>query len=313
LAPIPEEHILHGSKKYNLGSVEVYALEISLLVLTAWCALVGTIALLPLFGFDLRFLRRPRVLIEQAGALPRPTRVTWIALALVIVSLALSSGAFYYFFRPRIVEKTVEKIVEEMVSTPRPEQKEPALAPIPKAKVPKPSGPVGGGQIPVPDKANDSSKPPQTVINAPNGIGISGGHVENPTVNNYSPPARHIPPEMREELIAILRPIKGTADVNVAGFDYEPDQFANELNALFREAGWTIKNPIVPNITLPAKGVELVFRGTPKQGEEQIALPVGPVREVVHCLRRLNVSVSGNPLPNVPEDEVRLTVGSNVP
>jgi hypothetical protein len=46
--------------------------------------------------------------VDQAT---RTTKRAWVALALVFISLALSAGAFYYFFHPRIEVQTTEKII----------------------------------------------------------------------------------------------------------------------------------------------------------------------------------------------------------
>jgi len=42
-------------------------------------------------------------------------RQAWIAFAVALVSLSVSLGAFYYFFRPRIREKITEKPVDRVV------------------------------------------------------------------------------------------------------------------------------------------------------------------------------------------------------
>lgn len=124
---------------------------------------------------------RPRT---DDGGVPMPFSRKWkltIMLGLTAISLGLSGYGFYRSLRPRIVERTVtiEKPVEKIVQAecPRTESK---------ATTPKTSKPKRDADVAAP------AEPQQTTINAPNGIGISGGNVEHPTVNNFAPPEPNI-------------------------------------------------------------------------------------------------------------------------
>ncbi|HXC42218.1 MAG TPA: hypothetical protein VNY51_01705 [Candidatus Dormibacteraeota bacterium] len=127
------------------------------------------------------------VILDYLGI--KPSAIAWgsimalnqkwklvIMLALVGLSLFFSGYGFYRSLRPRIVERTVtiEKPVEKIVQAECPKAE--SKATTPKTLKPK----KDAATIPV--------EPQQTTINAPNGIGISGGNVENPTVNNFGPP-----------------------------------------------------------------------------------------------------------------------------
>jgi hypothetical protein len=117
------------------------------------CALVGTgaalITILPLLGVDIRLFGRSDKLAETATS-PKGRREKrlWIAVALAVVSVALSGTSFYRFQHPRIVEKTVEKPVDRVVE--KVVQKDcPKPVPISKAK----KHPDNPGQKPVQDNS----------------------------------------------------------------------------------------------------------------------------------------------------------------
>jgi hypothetical protein len=152
--------------------------DIAILVFAAASAIFGLVAVLPLFGFDLRIIGRPKVPLEQIESPPRPTRKAWAALLIAIMSMGLSAGALYYFFHPKIVEKTIEKAV----ASPCPEQKEPAVTTIPNGKPLKQRGHIEANPTNSP-KAG-FSVPSQ---NCPNGICIGGENSGNPTVINEAP------------------------------------------------------------------------------------------------------------------------------
>src|SRR4029077_5237559 len=84
------------------------------------CAMLGTIAailtVLPLFGLDLRIRKRSNT-SEEILASPKGRREKrlWVAVAVALLSVALSGASFYRLYRPRIVEKIIEKPVEKIV------------------------------------------------------------------------------------------------------------------------------------------------------------------------------------------------------
>lgn len=86
------------------------------------------IAALPPLGIDVRFFGRPNVPLE--GIPYFRARQAQRAIVVALISLGVSVGAFYYFFRPRVVEKFVEKPVEKLVPAPCPEPQVPSAKPI---------------------------------------------------------------------------------------------------------------------------------------------------------------------------------------
>src|SRR6266849_5167581 len=81
--------------------------DIAILVFAAIGAITAIIKVLPEFGVDLRTIGRRKVPLDQIKTRPRAR--AWVVLVVALISLGLSLGAFYYFFRPRTVEKNVEK------------------------------------------------------------------------------------------------------------------------------------------------------------------------------------------------------------
>jgi hypothetical protein len=84
--------------------------DIALLVISLLGVVFGGIAILPSLGLDIRIFGRSEMASEVRIENKRQ-RKPWLAFAVLAVSIGLSAGAFYYFFRPRIVEKSVERIV----------------------------------------------------------------------------------------------------------------------------------------------------------------------------------------------------------
>ena len=98
---------------------------------------------------------------------------------MALLSLGLSAGAFYYFFRPRIVEKIAEKPVDRIV-----EKVVPAQCPAP-----MPPATVKAHTLPSPDNSRTVEHVTQGAGSAFS-VGQQGG-VTAGTIN-LSPPERHL-------------------------------------------------------------------------------------------------------------------------
>jgi hypothetical protein len=72
-----------------------------------------------------------------------------------------------------------------------PQEQSPNKAPVPQSTPIAPAAPPKSS-TPKADAPLQTPAPPPVTINAPNGIGISGGTVTNPTVNNYGPSEPHM-------------------------------------------------------------------------------------------------------------------------
>jgi hypothetical protein len=203
--------------------------NIAILVLAVASAIAAVVAVLPSLGFDLRIIGRPKIPLE--GIPSFRARQAWIALAIAIVSLVVSVGAFYYFFHPR----NVDRIVEKMVPSPCPEQKSPEVTSIPGAKPLRRGGRVEAKPITGP-KAGPVEPPTQ---NCPNGICVGGELSGTATVNNYEGHKPLIMSADQAVLVAAnLGSFRGqTVDVDVVDASEETDKFANVLIAALSSAG----------------------------------------------------------------------------
>jgi hypothetical protein len=205
----------------------MYAIVI--LVPAAVSAIAAVTAVLPSLGFDLRIIGRPNMPLEGMPAFR--ARQAWIALGIAVISLGVSAGAFYYFFRPRIVEKPVEKIIEKAVPTACPEQKAPEAKPIPGAKPLKKSEHVEANPATVPKVGTPSQ-------NCPNGICVGGENSGTATVNNYAPPARHLSPDQVAGLEEVAKNFPAHVVV-LAVPEHEPMDYAEEIRQTLLKFGKT--------------------------------------------------------------------------
>lgn len=138
-------------------------MEITILVCTLIATVAAVIALLPLFGFDLKVWGRGTERYTPPNN--RKPKWRWVALGSAILSVGLSSFAAYRFSRPRIVEKTVERAVERIVE-------KPVAAPCPAKETKRPR-----------------AHPPETVSQTcSNGICNAGDNNGTQTVINHELP-----------------------------------------------------------------------------------------------------------------------------
>jgi hypothetical protein len=133
------------------------SVEATILVCTLITTVAAVLSLFPLFGVDLRGIKKPNRM--------------WVALGLSLLSVCLSSFAAYRFFRPRVRDKIVEKPVEKIVEKLVPQE-------CPKPQTPTPVHPKART-----DSNQSQIVPPGTTINAttnaPNSaaVGINTGTV----------------------------------------------------------------------------------------------------------------------------------------
>jgi len=157
--------------------------------------------------------------------------------------------------------------------------------------------------------------PSLTINNAPNGFAISGGNVNNPTVNNFGSPSRSINPDLRESLRGLLA--KDVATVRVfAVNDMEANEFAQQLYDLLVAAGWTMKDKqvILVQLERPWKGVRVGYHGEPPADEKGlVSVPAGtPQAALVSALMTAGIEgISVNPKADLEEGLIELLVSSN--
>lgn len=103
----------------------------------AIAALAALLYILEFFGF------KPK---ERLWGLQMPLSRNWklfILLALVILSLSMSGYGFYRALRPKIVEKTVEKVVSAECPNPQTLTKPKVIAKSPSSGAKRPARPIG--------------------------------------------------------------------------------------------------------------------------------------------------------------------------
>jgi hypothetical protein len=163
-----------------------------------------------------------RIMREQAGApsvaavaIPRSwLSQHWPMLVMGVLTLATwtAIGLFFYFRKPTVIEKIIEK--------------PPTTTSIPAGKpIKKPDRIHTNPIAPSKPKEENGQSPPSTVINAPQGIGISGGNVNNPTVNNFGP----LPVQFHWSVRDIVPPRDDDDEANpsLSKFKYEKEVTVN--------------------------------------------------------------------------------------
>lgn len=162
-------------------------------------------------------------------------------------------------------------------------------------------------------------KPSSSVtVSAPNGIAVGGGTVNNPTVNNYAPPARRLDSAEKAALISCLTLHPGTVGIQALMGDAEAFGFANDWLEVFRDAKWKIDDGVIRSfipVGAARAGTELHFHGsinpdgTNLQHDSQTASGAA-----ADCL--LGKPVYGGakliPTTDVPLDHVSILIGQEV-
>jgi hypothetical protein len=247
---------------------------ITILILTAIGVAAAIINAVPALGIDVRIFGRPNMPLE--GIPTFRTRQAWIALAIAVISLAVSGGAFYYFFRPRITEKIVDKTL------PCPVQKSPEVTPIPGAKPLKGSDHIGTNPVTLP-KAKVSSLPPTNGLQQSNSGGINiqqGTTGENSPIINSPITVGEVPKRISPADLATitqyLANAKSTTRIRImVAQNSNAELFADDVYKAFKDAGWKMADEGVSDVmafSAPGKkfkGVQISCRGTPLGDNER--------------------------------------------
>jgi hypothetical protein len=156
------------------------------------------------------------------------------------------------------------------------------------------------------------------VLNAPNGIAISGGVVNNPTVNNYSPPQRKLLPDFKSRLSVCLSKVSGTVELTALMNDSEAYTYASDWLELFKTAQWSVKNgsissffhvgPVVQGLQFTLHGIQPANSNNPAVDSQS------PEGNFAKCLTDNSFSgVTARIVadPQFPTHEVRVEVYSS--
>jgi len=168
---------------------------------------------------------------------------------------------------------------------------------------------TGNGNVTGHDNQVNSPAP---VFVGSGSIGITGGTVTNPTVNNFGPPVRRIHPENRDDVIAILKqkPIK--IDIAYVPGD-ETFEFANDMYGVLKEASWQIGSFQLVELQTPWRGVRVDYY---ESGSDK--LPVGrrvavpkdsSAGALITALMKAGIrNISVHPNEEDPQDSIRLLI-----
>jgi hypothetical protein len=203
-------------------------MEIAMLILAAIAAVAGVITALPPLGVDIGIFGRPHMPLE--GIPHFRARQARIAIVVALISLGISAGAFYYFFRPRVVEKIIEKPVDRIVEKSVP-------APCPPAK-------TNGA------KANKSTiTTPTYAVQNPTGSIVNQGspNLGTQTVNN-GPVPRHLSDITKEELAGCFGKKHGVFKIGAITNNSEAYAYAKEWRDLLVSAKWKGDEADIPPI-----------------------------------------------------------------
>jgi hypothetical protein len=287
--------------------------DIFIVVTTLLMVLLAFVPALQALGIDVRLQKRSP-LPPEALAFRNPSRKARVALGLSLLSACLSSFAAYHFFRPRLVEKTVEKPVDRIV-----EKMVPADCP----KVPNDAetkGPVkkasNGGAL---SAAPGTKQPPQTQFceggNCAQSTGQTGGVTAGQI--NIGSPVRHLSESDTQQLKSRLDTFhsKVMIDALVGASDALP--FANELQIAMGKAGVSVDDQIrsvaMSSHSKLVYGVQIDFHGSELPLNAPIRYRVDSQLGILaSALEAAHINVASmHSDPKLPEDLFKVTVGLN--
>jgi hypothetical protein len=150
------------------------------------------------------------------------------------------------------------------------------------------------------------------VFVGPGSIGITGGTVTNPTVNNFGSPVRRIRPESRDDVIAILKQTPIKIDIAYVPGD-ETFQFANDMYEILKGAGWEIGSFQLVELQTPWRGVRVDYyeAGSDKLpvGRRVTVLKGSPAETLIEVLMKAGIrNISVHPNEEDPQDSIRLLI-----
>jgi hypothetical protein len=153
---------------------------------------------------------------------------------------------------------------------------------------------------------------PAPVFVGPGSIGITGGTVTNPTVNNFGPPARRINPESRNDVIAILKEKPSKIDIAYVPGD-ETYQFTNDMYEILKGAGWQIGSFQLVVLQTPWRGVRVDYyeAGSERiQDGARVTVPEGSSAEaMIKALMKAGIrNITVHPNEKDPQDSIRILI-----
>lgn len=171
---------------------------------------------------------------------------------------------------------------------------------------------ISGTQIEEPQKQRALQNPSihiEQSSSGPNSPNIVAGQV---TVT-IEQPARRIPTETRAEMVAELSKQPGKIKISAVANNEEAYRLAQDFFEVLKGAGWEIQDNSIEVFMAggpPLVGVIVKVHGEPVGPGVEITIPATePVIALIPWLKRLNLSVSGQRYPDIPEGATYLEIG----
>jgi hypothetical protein len=169
-------------------------------------------------------------------------------------------------------------------------------------------------KTPKPIAAPAQRVPPQT-ISAPNGIAVGGNaHVENPTVNNnYGDREERVLTEGQlSQIIQRARLTPTHVIISFTSNDDEAFNLAKQIHDALVQAGWSVEPGISPILIMgqPQVGILLTYKGEKPTGPQTYLSGTSPQLSLAQSFAAANLIYYAQPLPDMKENEVRVTVNS---
>ena len=128
-------------------------------------------------------------------------------------------------------------------------------------------------------------------------------------------PPRHVPANENKELTDFLAAYPSKVSVYYPANDGEAFNYAMEIVAILKAAGWTVNGPagVMTISNIPLYGSAVVYRGEKVEPNAQVTLDPG--KAWGHLARAMSYLQGGDlyaePGPDMPEDEIRLQIYTN--
>jgi hypothetical protein len=279
------------------------------LIVDLIACVAGLVAILDYFGV------KPK---RRAEGEKLPLSRKWklvIMLLLVGISLGLSGYSFYRAYKPKIVERVIEKQipVEKVVQKDCPPNiaPKPSSAKLPKKHTSKSTVSTSGGDSPAVGSITQGTG---SALSFNQKGGITAGTI----IGKIPPPARQLPTADIDALTSMLAKHPGNILILYAQHDEEAYSLAKQIGDMLTAAGWTLKQPVTETMIVssggpPSYGIEIGFKGQTVPAGSPVTLDINTAsgllgRVLQHFFPN---SFYATPSPNFSDNEVLLTIMEN--
>lgn len=231
---------------------------------------------------------------EAVGAANHPT----LSLIIVMVIGALLSGGIWWVISQKYQREHSQRkvsVANNGGATNQAGQTSPSSLPHN-----SPAKPEHNARV-----STKAAAPPTTVINAPQGIGISGGNVTNPTVNNFAPPARRLSEPEKALLVACAAQKPAKFTVSALANNMEAYNYAQDWLDVLTQAGWENQSKEIPIRIFSIgggmwTGMHINVHNTLTEPDRVALLGGSPEQNFVDCLASAKIIASAIGYPTTP-------------